>query len=202
MTAEASVLERPLFKLDLGAGSRPKEGFVGVDRVAMPGGIELDLTSGDRWPFDDGSVDELRSSHFIEHIQAAEVDTYTGRRQDALFFFFEEAYRIARPGARFEVVWPALKSSGAFQDPTHRRFISPRMFTYLSKSGRESLGVTHYDVRCDWHLDLSQAQTFLYSQDPITHESWESLVNGGWEMYWDVAYEHRLVIFKPETEKE
>ena len=57
-------------KIDLGCGSAKRDGFTGLDYVASPGVDHvLDLTR-DRFPFDDHSVDEVFSAHFLEHIES------------------------------------------------------------------------------------------------------------------------------------
>jgi hypothetical protein len=174
-------------KVDLGSGAHPKPGFVGVDsgafEVEPPSEVlSFDPASGTPWPFADGQVTELRSSHLIEHLPALNVPVHcfvddVGRRsevpafrryvreQDALFWFMDEAWRICAPGALFELRWPALVDlretpprlprwlTTAFIDPTHRRFIPVETLSYFSRSGRESLGVEGYAVSCDWRLE-------------------------------------------------
>lgn len=137
-------------RLDLGSGPRPAEGFKGVDIVKGVTDFTQDLCCGDRWAFADNSVDEMRSSHFIEHIYAGYVVDSDCKRADALLFFFDEAFRIAKPGATFTVQWPALQGVRAFQDPTHRRFIPAETMHYLSRQGREQMGVSHYGATCNW----------------------------------------------------
>lgn len=142
--------EPELLKLDLGSGPRPAEGFKGVDIVSGVTDFCVDLCSGNRWLWADNSVDELRSSHFIEHIDAGYIRTPEGKRLDALLWFFDEAFRVAKNGAVFTVQWPALQNVRAFQDPTHRRFIPAEMTTYLSRDGRKAMGVEHYGAHCNW----------------------------------------------------
>jgi len=142
-------------RLDLGSGPRPAPGFKGVDIVPGQTDYTFDLCSGQKWPILESTVDELRSSHFIEHIDAGYVHPHIpggmpGPRLDALLFFFDEAFRIAKPGAVFTVQWPALQSVRAFQDPTHRRFIPHTMIHYLSTEGRTGMGVSHYGATCNW----------------------------------------------------
>ena len=56
--------EKPL-RLDLGAGMRPKEGFIGVDILPFKESvIRCDLRKAP-WPWKDGSVDEVHCSHFL-----------------------------------------------------------------------------------------------------------------------------------------
>jgi hypothetical protein len=146
-------------RLDLGSGPRPAEGFEGVDIAPGVTNHCVNLCDGSRWPWASNSVDELRSSHFIEHVDAGYVlrcpdGMHTGKdcgRIDALLWFFDEAFRIAKPNALFTVQWPALQNVRAFQDPTHRRFIPAEMITYLSREGREAMGVEQqYGATCNW----------------------------------------------------
>lgn len=148
--AKAKIItpSEPL-RLDLGSGPRPAEGFKGVDIVKGVTDFQFDLASPYRWPWEDNSVDALRSSHFIEHLPAI-YHTTLGEPKDALFHFFDEAFRVAKPGATFELCWPALKSVRAFQDPTHRRFIPAESLAYLSKANRDGMGLSHYNVQCNW----------------------------------------------------
>lgn len=148
-------------RYDLGAGQNPKEGFFGVDIVDCGNGnVVHDLTDGSKpWPWEDSSVDELYSAHFIEHIPNDNTFVpYAGAWQDRLFWFFDEAYRVIKPGGIFELSWPSLKSTDAFRDPTHRRFIPLEMTHYLSREGRAAMRVDHYFVRCDWRIDEGEAR--------------------------------------------
>lgn len=140
--------------LDLGCGKNPASGFRGVD--IAPGVAEfcVHLWDGKRWPWDDNSVSQLRSSHVIEHIKADYIEVYDDKREkDAFFFFFDEAFRVAKPGATFNLQWPALKNHRAFQDLTHRRFIPAESLLYLDVKWREANSLDHYNVRCDWVLE-------------------------------------------------
>lgn len=172
-------------RLDLGSGRRPREGFVGVDIARLDGITTFDLASGDKWPWKDGTVDELSSSHFIEHIAADYVEVVRAREargmrpeseaggsalspqasslkpqvlvervlQDRLLFFFDEAFRVIKPGGLFHLACPALQSTDAFRDPTHRRFIPLEMLYYLSTESRAQMGLEHYETRCNWVIE-------------------------------------------------
>ncbi len=150
-TSKAVLFQQPEeLKLDLGSGPRPHVGYKGVDVIPGVTDFTCDLWSGEKWPWKDSSVDGLRASHVIEHIDALYVKAYNAPRIDAFLFFFSEAWRVAKPGAVFDLQWPALKSTRAFQDPTHRRFIPAEQMGYLSKQGRQQLTVDHYACTCDW----------------------------------------------------
>jgi hypothetical protein len=156
--SEPIIIEPTPLRLDLGSGPRPADGFKGVDIVEGVTDFCVALDTGAPWPWPDNSVEQLRACHFIEHIRAENVClTIGGDTQDAIFFFFDEAYRIAKPGATFQLQWPALQSTRAFQDPTHRRFIPPETLAYLDKEGRKAMGLEHYNVKCDWVAESVQS---------------------------------------------
>lgn len=136
------------FKLDLGSGPRPIEGHKGVDIVEGVTDYCFDLCSGEPFPWADNSVDAIFSSHFIEHIPQADV-IINGKKKNLFFHFFDECYRILKPGATITLVWPALQSVRAFQDPTHTRYIPHTVIAYLSVEGRNAMGVGHYNTNCD-----------------------------------------------------
>lgn len=88
-------------RVDVGCGAAKQPGFVGLDWVDGPGVDHvLDLTH-DRFPFPDRSVDEVYSSHFLEHIEAPN-------------HVFGEIARVCRDGARIEIWTPYAFSDEAF----------------------------------------------------------------------------------------
>lgn len=156
-------------KLDLGSGPNPPEGYLGVDRrldIASDRVMLFDLISGERWPWEDNSIDALRSCHMIEHIPADEVAVGPGRLlTDRLVFFFNEAWRVAKPGALFDLIWPPLQSSRAFQDPTHRRFIPSELLDYFNRETRDNGGLHHIGAECDWVIEGEGVQGFRLQPD-------------------------------------
>lgn len=167
-----------LSSLDLGSGTCPAAGYVGVDLLNQEPDehgrgrvLCADLFGGEPWPFESDSCTRLRAFHVIEHIPRDRVVIGKTRvrrairrpgqkpliewssipmTQDALFWFFDEAWRIARRGCRFELAWPHPQSDDADKDPTHHRRIPSSMVHYLSAEGRRDMRVMHYPVVCDW----------------------------------------------------
>lgn len=144
----------PVLKLDFGCGMAPEEGHEGVD---IRPGCGKHLVNLFQFPFSwqDSSVAEINANHFVEHIPARDVDTrdncdpaFVGR--DYFLAFFDECYRILVPGGKMIVKVPCSRSDRAFQDPTHRRFINQYTFSYLNAKMRTELGVSHYQVSCDF----------------------------------------------------
>ncbi len=81
--AHVPVLDFPI-RLDLGAGRYPREGFIRLDADPCDGGTHIIWDVAKRGiPLPDGSVGELYSSHFLEHI--APVD---------LHFVLAECFRV------------------------------------------------------------------------------------------------------------
>lgn len=137
-------------RLDLGCGKTPREGFEGVDLYAdVQHRVNLMKFP---WPWDDASVEAMFCSHFIEHIPACYVgpdNVYrlvpaTSEDKDLLLRFFDECHRVLQLGGTIQLIWPALQSVRAFQDPTHRRFIPMETMHYLNPTWREANGLEHY----------------------------------------------------------
>lgn len=162
MVELALAQSRELVKLDFACGNNKREGFEGVDFYAPTAEHKIDLFKFPL-PWADSSVDEIYCSHFVEHLPARDVeprdiDVRRGRDtevsrfigQDFLFAFFDECWRILKPGATMMVIVPSGRSDRAYQDPTHRRFIVAETFGYLNREVREQMGLGHYNVRCNF----------------------------------------------------
>lgn len=156
-------------RLDLACGQTPREGFEGVD--IWPGAQHQVNLQTYPWPFADESVLELYCSHYIEHIpmeyvrveEQVDFDGLGGRRfvtihelfdsagaKDALFAFFDECYRILVPDGTLTIVVPSHRNDRAFQDPTHRRFITAQTFAYMNEKWRRDVRLDHYNVNCNF----------------------------------------------------
>ncbi len=128
-----TVVTPPLvpLRLDLGCGpsKRSDKPFTGVDAIAFPGvDVVHDLTVGS-WPWDDNSVEEIHASHFLEHLT-----NWEGKWQRTRFF--NEAYRVLRPGGQMTLIFPHWCSTRYYGDPTHREPFSEMGFYYLSREWR------------------------------------------------------------------
>ena len=139
-------------KLDLACGAQ-KVGaeYIGIDAAqdAKPD-LCMDLLRFP-WDFPDDAAETVHCSHFIEHIPAEDRLEGNGRRVDLLVRFFEEVYRVMSPGGMLTLRWPSPTAEPAFQDPTHRRFISRHFLAYLARPWRKEY-VPQYDFRMDFQL--------------------------------------------------
>lgn len=104
-------------RLNLGAGGHPEEGYVNVDRVALPG-IERvhDLDVGP-WPWGAGSVSVVRAKDVFEHVNDPVL-------------FVNECWRVLVDGGLLWIRTPHYRSPDAFTDPTHKRFLTEHSFDY------------------------------------------------------------------------
>jgi hypothetical protein len=126
-----------LLKLDLGCGPNKAPGFYGVDQYAMSG-VDLVLDLGDTtltWPWAEASVEEVRSSHFFEHLD-----------QSQRTHFLNELFRILIPGGKATLTTPYWASSRAYGDPSHAwPPIGEMTFFYANKEWRR-VNAPHTDA--------------------------------------------------------
>lgn len=104
--------------LDLGCGTRKREGALGVD--INPGGaadVIHDLNSFP-YPFEDSSFDEIYIDNVLEHLSDV-VRT------------LEELHRISKAGGLVVVYVPYFRAKWACIDPTHRHFFTTESFSYF-----------------------------------------------------------------------
>jgi SAM-dependent methyltransferase len=146
-----------MVKLDIGCGTKKHEGFIGIDRLKFDGVDVVCEVGVAPLPYDDNTVDEVYSSHFLEHLAAGE------RIQ-----FVNELFRVMKPGAKATIIVPHYASSRAYGDPTHQwPPIGEFWFFYLKKEWRMA-NAPHTDhehweqgYRCDfdatWGYGIHQA---------------------------------------------
>lgn len=136
MTQPAEKIE-PTFalRLDIGCGPNKRAEHVGIDRIAFPG-VDHVLDAGrDIWPFADGIVESIHTSHFLEHLTATER-----------VHFVNEAYRVLKPGGQCSIIVPHWGSARSYGDPTHQwPPVSEFWFYYLSRDWRKA-NAPHTDI--------------------------------------------------------
>lgn len=134
-----------LLKLDLGAGQAPREGYESVDLYA-DAKYKVDLFKFP-WPFRTGSVEEIYSSNFFEHVPA--------KLRPA---FMDELYRVLIPSGKATIIVPDGGSNRAVQDYTHEwPPVVPESFLYFNRGWREQNKLTHgaYAMKCDFDFAYS-----------------------------------------------
>lgn len=127
-----------MVRLDLGCGRNPREGFLGVDVRDFGQDIVCDLR--DTWKWEDGSVDEVHCSHFVEHLTAPER-----------IHFVNELCRVLIPGGTATIIVPHWSSARAYGDLTHQwPPVSEFWFYYLLASWRETNAPHNDAYTCDF----------------------------------------------------
>jgi SAM-dependent methyltransferase len=140
------IESQPPLRIDLGCGNAKRDGFVGLDQFPGPQVDHvLDLTT-DRYPFEDRSVTEVFSAHFLEHI-------------DSPNHVFGEIGRICRDRARIEFWTPYAFTNDAFLYG-HLHAITEEMWLHL--------GCSHRDVYAPMLNGRWQLQSFIYVIEQAT----------------------------------
>lgn len=189
-------------KINLGAGKNilPKEeGWVNVDRANIPGIDRVMDLFKYPWDFPDNSVDEFYASHLIEHIphepkpsEGAVIEVAGGHYKlhprwqelkdlDGFFCFFSEIWRIGKPLAEVKLVCPFGYSRGAFQDPTHTRYILPATFAYLTAETKYGPDFD-YQVPCLFETVKVEEEFHLQSELGMTDAEYDFALGHYWDM--------------------
>lgn len=125
-------------KLDIGCGPNKKDGFQGMDQYPMNG---VDIVHDVRitpWPFENEAVEEVHCSHFLEHLTGPERVK-----------FFNELYRVLKPGGKATIITPHWCSTRAYGDYTHQwPPVSEQFYWHLREEWRMSQS-PHTDVKWD-----------------------------------------------------
>jgi ubiquinone/menaquinone biosynthesis C-methylase UbiE len=166
-------------KLDIGCGNKKKEGFLGVDALSLQGVDFVMDVRNTPWPWADNSVDEVFCSHFVEHLSGDERIT-----------FFNELWRVLKPGATAEVITPNWSHACAYGDPTHKwPPMSHWYLSYLNKQWRESM-VAHVGYTCDF------TSSYGFSVDPGFSAQSQEQLRANVTHAVNVAMELRAVLTK------
>jgi SAM-dependent methyltransferase len=146
--------------------------IIGVD-IAKCEGVDIvhDLTKFP-YPFKDQSVDAIYTCHFIEHLDGIER-----------IKFFNECYRILKPGGIMRHIHPYYKSVRAVQDPTHKwPPISENSYFYWDKTWREANKLDHYNINCDYEFNV-----YYLWQDPTIANKSEETRAFSIDKYWNTV---------------
>lgn len=123
-------------KIDIGQGRKCREGYEGVDKKDY--GQKYKFNLEEEWELKDDSVEEVFSSHCLEHIRN-------------INFFMKELYRVCRKDAMITIVVPFYIWGGAYVDPSHCRFFTLQTFHYFTKDYAEKVD---YDMEHDYDFEI------------------------------------------------
>lgn len=144
---ESTLFEDKPLLLDFGCGRNPRvdkdsngnivKEFEGVDAIDFGQKHILDLRRS--WPWKDQTVDEVSSSHFLEHLDGVER-----------IHFMNELYRVMKFGAKATIVTPHWSNDCAYGDPTHKwPPLSNWSASYWNKEWRD-INAPHCGYTCDF----------------------------------------------------
>lgn len=117
---EALLKDKSGIRLDIGCGEYKQEGFVGMDRQALPGVDIVHDIEKFPWPLPDDCCLVIVGSHIIEHI-----------RPELTVPLFDEMWRVMKPGGQLALCTPYAGSHGYWMDPTHVNGFNEATFYYF-----------------------------------------------------------------------
>ena len=145
MTMEQKVETlKGLPRLNLGCGFRPEKGFINLDMMSAPGVDVVHDILVTPWPFEDSSLGAINAMHILEHIPLVYVQ-HKGRSVDALVAVMNECWRVLVPGGRLHIEVPTIHEQGAWQDPTHRRWMVENSVYYFARKPEAVPGTPNYE---------------------------------------------------------
>lgn len=98
-----------MIKVEIGGGPIPLNGYINIDCLSHPKVQHtLDLNV-DPLPFSDDSVDEIYSSHCLEHLEPAK----------GFIHCMEEMYRISKPDIKWFIKVPYAHTHHTVANPFH-----------------------------------------------------------------------------------
>lgn len=120
-------------KLNLGCGEKHLEGYINIDKdPRVKPDLLLDLEKA-KFPYEESSVDEVYTSHLLEHINNFNP-------------LMEEIYRVLKPNAKTIIFAPYGLSEGGIRDSTHVRYLGVGTFDYFDRSNPHLYNIYKYDT--------------------------------------------------------
>jgi len=187
-----------VIKLDIGCGKNKAKSideypFIGIDCIAFDGvDLVADLSQEDwrfkgappdhgekvpcsgYWRFKDGVVGEVYSCHFLEHLTGAERVA-----------FFNELYRVMKPGAKALIITPDWSNACAYGDPTHQwPPISSWYALYLNKQWRDqNAPYVGYTCDFDWVHGAGMEQWLLTRPEETRMFAMQHYINSSRDLH-------------------
>ena len=138
------VIKKSDKKLHLGCGARPLEGYLNCDLHNVPGANDMVFDLQGPWPFENGSIGGIFSSHTLEHLTEYE-------------HFFKEAWRVLEDNGSLELELPYGSHSSALTDVTHKKVYFPASFCFLEPGYAKSVFNPEH-LKWGWHFGLNYVQ--------------------------------------------
>ena len=154
-------------KLNVGSGLRRYEGFLNCDlSVDVKADYVFDAERA-RWPFEDNSVEEIKTENLLEHFHSLDN-------------FMNEAWRVLKSGGKLVVLVPHYRHFYAYYDPDHIRYFTEQSMIYWSRNTKGSDGIPVVRGPADFDVisvtrtvDQSKLENFPKDlQDFMLEHSW------------------------------
>lgn len=104
--------------LDVGCGTKKKKGAIGIDFNSQTDADVIHNLEEFPYPFKDDEFDLIYCDNVVEHL-------------NDVIRTVEELWRIAKDGAKIEIVVPYFRSKYAAIDPTHKHAFTVESFSYF-----------------------------------------------------------------------
>ena len=155
-------------RLNLGSGTDIRQGWVNLDRSALPGVDVVHDIEQLPLPFPSGSFDYVLCQDVLEHIDYIPL--------------LRDIWRIMRPGGTLHIRVPHFTSSNAYGDPTHKRLFNSDTFGFFVAGNSRSYYFDfsfdridalriHFGSRAylpiDWLVNLSRKTQTFYEASPL-----------------------------------
>lgn len=111
-------------KLNMGCGYMKMEGYLNVDASEHVDPDQVVDLQSVPWPFEDDEFQHVVAKDILEHL---------GNDTHSLVDIIKEMYRVSENGAVWEVQVPHHRSDHAWDDPTHKRPITPGTFNLFDQ---------------------------------------------------------------------
>ena len=144
-------------KLNLGCGGIREEGYLNVDFSPSPA-VDFCCDLSVRWPWADGSVQEIISDHTLEHMPFAHV--------------FSEAFRVLKTGGILRFSVPHGTTFVYLMNPTHITHFSYFSFDPWLVGSNHS----HYGIKMEWEM-VSRRISFMWYRGGGMRRVMNTLVN-------------------------
>lgn len=128
-------------RINLGCGSKPRQGFLGVDLgETTAADVKMDVLAYLR-SLPDQSVAEVYSRHMLEHLEPAPLRE-----------LLAQVDRVLMPGGTMQFIVPHYSNPYFHSDPTHRQAFGVHTFSYLCEASCLHRKVPSYARIPGWRL--------------------------------------------------
>lgn len=128
-------------RLELGGGLAPAPGHVNIDLIPTAD-IVWNLNKGLPPTIENCSVDGIRASHLIEHL-------------DSIIPLMNDCFRVLKKGAVMELSTPLAGTTQFWQDPTHKRGYVQDTFLYFIENSPFGKEQAEYGITARFVIDAN-----------------------------------------------